>query len=105
MPPQIEDTTIPEAVRFNMQHNPQVPFYTYASQEVGELHIITHHEFGRAAHRAARALCSDAKGHDGQVVAIIALVDSMLYQTVFTGLIIAGLIVRIPMIRLSLIIP
>lgn len=98
MPP-IEDIAIPEAVISNMQHNPQVPpFYTYyTSNEVEELHVITHLEFGQA-HRAAGALFPNAKGHDGQVVAIIALVDSMLYQTILTGLIIAGFIVHTSMI-------
>ncbi|KAJ7622608.1 putative aminoadipate reductase [Mycena polygramma] len=53
---------------------------------------ITHFEFARAAHRVAHLLRPQRGGADGQVVAIIALTDVLVYQTIVAGCIKAGLV-------------
>ncbi|KAJ7656826.1 putative aminoadipate reductase [Mycena polygramma] len=53
---------------------------------------ITHFEFARAAHRVAHLLRPQRGGSDGQVVAIVALTDVLVYQTIVAGCIKAGLV-------------
>ncbi|KAF7330079.1 Acetyl-CoA synthetase-like protein [Mycena kentingensis (nom. inval.)] len=52
---------------------------------------ITHFEFARAAHRAAHLLRPGRAGPEGEVVAIVALTDALVYQTIVAGSILAGL--------------
>ncbi|KAG6901213.1 hypothetical protein C0995_015283, partial [Termitomyces sp. Mi166 len=91
--PPVESLFIPDAIDFNIKNNPEQPFFTFADPKAPTgLQVITHLEFGRAAHRVAHALRPNRAGEDGQVVAIIALSDSMLYQAIVAGCIIAGLV-------------
>ncbi|KAF5384130.1 hypothetical protein D9615_003351 [Tricholomella constricta] len=86
-----EDFQIPDIVDFNLKNNPEQPFYTYSDHKAPSgLAVITHLEFGRATHRAAHALRPNRADADGQVVAIIALVDTVVYQAILVGLIVAG---------------
>ncbi|KAI5827846.1 acetyl-CoA synthetase-like protein [Schizophyllum commune Tattone D] len=82
----------PAACDFNLKHNPEQTCYVYAEAD-GTVREITYLEFGRAVHRAAHALRPSRSGdHDGAVVAIIALSDTLLYQAVNIGLMKAGLV-------------
>ncbi|KAJ7845316.1 putative aminoadipate reductase [Mycena leptocephala] len=82
-----------DVVAFNAQTNPQAPLYVYARPAPSaEVVTITHLEFARATHRAAQILRPNREGSDGEVVAIIALSDNVLYQAVVVGLVTAHLI-------------
>ncbi|KAJ7673364.1 hypothetical protein B0H17DRAFT_1083222 [Mycena rosella] len=83
---------IPDAVALNSETNPSGPFYIYAEPESSEIVTITHLEFGRASQRAANLLRPNRQGPDGQVVALIALSDSVLYPATMVGLITANCI-------------
>ncbi|KAJ7455824.1 hypothetical protein FB451DRAFT_1354034 [Mycena latifolia] len=84
---------IPEVVSLRSQTNPNHPFYVYAKPDPSdEIVSITNFEFARATHRAAQLLRPNSEGADGQVVAILALSDTVLYQTLVVGLITANLI-------------
>ncbi|GLB33171.1 putative acetyl-CoA synthetase-like protein [Lyophyllum shimeji] len=88
-----EDLFIPDAIEFNLENNPSQPFFTFADASAPDgVGIITHLEFGRAAHRIAHAVRPNRSGSDGQVVAIIALADVVLYQAIIAGLIVAGFV-------------
>ncbi|KAF7293886.1 Acetyl-CoA synthetase-like protein [Mycena chlorophos] len=65
--------------------------YSFANED-GSIVDISHFEFARAAHRVAHWLRPGRQGPEGQVVGIVALTDSLLYQTLTTGCMIAGLI-------------
>ncbi|KAJ6611012.1 hypothetical protein B0H10DRAFT_1953401 [Mycena sp. CBHHK59/15] len=92
-PPESFPMLIPEAVTSNSQTNPGGLFYTFAELEPStEVINITHLEFGRATHRAAQILRPNREGSDGQVVAFIALSDTVLYHAILVGLITANLI-------------
>ncbi|KAJ7075175.1 putative aminoadipate reductase [Mycena belliarum] len=78
---------IPDVVDFNCKTNPSGPFYVYAKPDSSEIVTITHLEFSRACHRAANILCSSGGSSSGQVVAIIALSDTVLYHALLVGLI------------------
>ncbi|KAJ7072833.1 hypothetical protein C8F01DRAFT_972227, partial [Mycena amicta] len=71
-----------------------IPFFVYAEPEPSsKIVTITQLEFARAAHRAARCLRPvDSSAKSGDVVAILALSDTVLYQAVLVGLIRAGLV-------------
>ncbi|RDB20216.1 Non-canonical non-ribosomal peptide synthetase FUB8 [Hypsizygus marmoreus] len=90
--PPIDGTTIPDAINFNLQHNSEQPFFTFADSDLSRITTITHLQFGKAAHRAAHILRPNRTGDEGQVVALVALADSVLYQTIFAGLMVAGLV-------------
>ncbi|KAF7968546.1 hypothetical protein HWV62_30169 [Athelia sp. TMB] len=74
-------------VDFHAAHNPTLPIFVY-SEIPGTVIEISFLEFGRAAHRVARIL----RGNEGEVVALIANVDNLLYQTLFAGMMRAGLV-------------
>lgn len=78
---------------FHMKHNPDRAIYTY-SEGPGLLTSISYLEYGRAVHRASHHLRPGCAGSDSEVVAVIANVDVMLYQTLLVGLMRAGLTVR-----------
>ncbi|KAJ7077650.1 hypothetical protein B0H15DRAFT_789481 [Mycena belliarum] len=86
-------TFIPEAISYQARTNPAHPFYVYAKPDPSdEIVTITSLEFSRATHRAAHILRPMRNGEDGQVVAIIALSDTILYEALIVGLITANLI-------------
>ncbi|KAG6827401.1 putative NRPS-like protein biosynthetic cluster [Tricholoma furcatifolium] len=91
--PSIEDHFIPEVLDFNFTNNAKQPFFTFAYPgSPNRVQFISHLEFGRAAHRVAHALRPKRCGIDGEVVAIIASSDTILYQALITGCIVAGLV-------------
>ncbi|KAJ6514497.1 putative aminoadipate reductase [Mycena vitilis] len=70
--------------------NPSVA-YSFCDHN-GHKTDITHFEFARAAHRVAHLLRPQRAGSDGQVVAIVALTDVLVYQTIVAGCVKAGLV-------------
>ncbi|KAJ7886914.1 hypothetical protein B0H13DRAFT_1627703 [Mycena leptocephala] len=65
--------------------------YSFADGD-GHMTDISHFEFARAAHRVAHLLRPQRRGPEGQIVAIAALTDVLIYQTIVAGCIRAGLI-------------
>ncbi|KZP05121.1 acetyl-CoA synthetase-like protein [Athelia psychrophila] len=90
-PPLDGSVLLPSLVDFNLQHNGSLPAFVY-SEAVGSLTEISFLEFGRASHRAAHLLLPGNEGSKGEVVAIIANVDILLYAAIFGGLMQAGLV-------------
>ena len=76
-------------VDFHIAHNPTLPAFVF-SETPGSVVEVSFLEFGRAAHRAAHLL----QGYGGEVVALIANVDNLLYQTLVAGMMRASLVVR-----------
>ncbi|KAJ7255805.1 hypothetical protein B0H12DRAFT_1202107 [Mycena haematopus] len=84
---------LPDVVSFHSQTNPAHAVYVYAEPDPSDRVVsITNLEYARATHRVARFLRPNREGADGQVVAIIALSDTLLYQSLIVGLITANLI-------------
>jgi hypothetical protein len=81
-----------ELLEFNARHNPDVAFYVYDKPGSSDLVSISHLDFYQACHRAAHEIIRT--GTNKEVVALIGNSDTLLYQTVFMGMIFAGLIVR-----------
>ncbi|KAG2364532.1 putative aminoadipate reductase [Suillus spraguei] len=91
-PPLDGSLSFPELVEFNAQHNPDVTFYVYDKPDSNDLVSISHSDFYRACHRAAQLIGPTCAGADKEVLALICNSDTLLYQTVFMGMIFAGLV-------------
>ncbi|KZP13557.1 acetyl-CoA synthetase-like protein [Athelia psychrophila] len=90
--PPMDGTIRPAAlVDFHLEHNPTHKVYVY-SEAPGALVEISFLEFGRAAHRAGHLLRPKRSGPENEVVAFIANVDVLLYQTLVAGMMRAGLV-------------
>ncbi|KAJ6523920.1 hypothetical protein DFH09DRAFT_1419188, partial [Mycena vulgaris] len=84
---------LPDVVAQNSEATPDAPFYVFAQPDpFTDIVTITHFEFGRATHRAAQILRPNCEGSDGEVVAILALADTVVYHALVVGLITANLI-------------
>jgi acyl-CoA synthetase (AMP-forming)/AMP-acid ligase II len=94
-PPTDGTVTLPETVDFHRKHNPTVPVYVFIEDEASNTTNVAHLEFGRACDRVAHYLRPGRHGPDREVVAVLALSDSLLYQAIVIGIMRAGLIVRV----------
>ncbi|EGO20260.1 hypothetical protein SERLADRAFT_363606 [Serpula lacrymans var. lacrymans S7.9] len=92
-PPLDGSLLLPELFAFNARHNTDRPFYIFSNAD--GLTTVTHLEFYRACHRVAHALRPNRTGPEGEVIAIIAQTDNILYAALIVGTMIAGAIVRI----------
>ncbi|KAG2361463.1 putative aminoadipate reductase [Suillus spraguei] len=91
-PPLNGSLSFPQLLEFNAQHNADVTFYVYDKPDSNELVSISHSNFYRACHRAAQLIGPTRAGADKEVVAFISNSDTLLHQTVFMGIIFAGLV-------------
>ncbi|KAG2140138.1 putative aminoadipate reductase [Suillus clintonianus] len=91
-PPLDGSLLLPELVEFNAQHNSDVTFFVYEKSDSNDLVSISHSDFHQACHRAAQEIRPGRTGADNEVVALIGNSDTLLYQTVFMGIIFAGLV-------------
>jgi acyl-CoA synthetase (AMP-forming)/AMP-acid ligase II len=93
-PPKDGSVTLPEAVDFHVKHNPTLPIYVFMEDGASKITEVSYLEFGRACYRVAHHLRAGRRGPEREVVAVLALSDSLLYQTTVLGTMKAGLIVR-----------
>ncbi|KAF7347156.1 Acetyl-CoA synthetase-like protein [Mycena venus] len=80
-----------EIINWHIGHDNRSVAYSFADED-GHITDITHFEFARAAHRVAHLLRPERRGSEGQILAIVALTDVLIYQTIVAGCIIAGLV-------------
>ncbi|KAG6878934.1 putative NRPS-like protein biosynthetic cluster [Termitomyces sp. T32_za158] len=92
LPPLDGSVTVPEAIDFNWQHNADLPMFAYETDGSSKATEITFLEFGRACHRVAHLVRPRRAGPDREIVAFIALADTIVYQAVVVGLMTAGLV-------------
>ncbi|KAG6883312.1 hypothetical protein C0993_006871 [Termitomyces sp. T159_Od127] len=90
-PPLDGSVTIPESIDFNWQHNADFPIFAY-TDDSNKVTEITFLEFGRACHRVSHLVRPGRTGPDHEIVTVIALADTIVYQAVIVGLMIAGLV-------------
>lgn len=93
IPPPDGSVTLPEVLDFHVKHNPNHPFFQYHEEGASENTNITFLEFARAADRVAHHFRPGRQGAEGEIIAIVALSDSILYHAVSLGLMRAGIIV------------
>ncbi|KAF8054252.1 putative aminoadipate reductase [Lyophyllum atratum] len=92
LPPVDGSITIPESIDFHWNHNADLSIFAFNRDGTDDVTEITYLEFGRACHRVAHHVRPGRAGPDGEVVAFIALTDTIMYQAITVGLITAGLV-------------
>jgi acyl-CoA synthetase (AMP-forming)/AMP-acid ligase II len=87
--------SIPEVLDFHLKHNPDFPIYVFANDDSEHPTEISMLEYVRAAHRAGAAIRGTDTGNSkpGEIVAIIALLDSIVFSAIITGMMKTGLVV------------
>ncbi|KAG6852048.1 hypothetical protein C0991_003596 [Blastosporella zonata] len=91
-PPTDGSLTIPECIDFHWKHNSKLSIFAYNEDGSDQVTEIKYLEFGRACHRVAHHIRPGRTGSDQEVVAFIALADTIVYQAITVGLITAGLV-------------
>ncbi|KAJ6594686.1 acetyl-CoA synthetase-like protein [Mycena capillaripes] len=90
-PPLDVSLNLDERIDLHITHETRSAAYCFTDAE-GHITEISHFEFCRAAHRLAHLFRPQRRGPEGQVVAIVALTDALIYQTLVAGCIKAGLV-------------
>ncbi|KAJ3740205.1 acetyl-CoA synthetase-like protein [Lentinula detonsa] len=90
-PPLDTPISVPELLDFHYKHNPTYPIYVFArdDQEITEISYL---EYVRACHRLAHIIRPARSGPERAVVAVVASVDTLVYETIIAGVIRAGLV-------------
>ncbi|KAJ3756240.1 hypothetical protein EV360DRAFT_48300 [Lentinula raphanica] len=81
---------ISDLLDFNVKNNPDFPLYVYPSADSSGIVEIKMLEFIRAAHRMGAIVRKNSQ--PGEVIAIVANVDSLLYIALVIGIVKAGLV-------------
>lgn len=82
---------LPDLLDFNLKHNSAFPIFVYAETESSKVTEIKMLEYIRAAHRVGKSVRGDSR--PGEVIAIIANIDPIVYSALITGIIKTGLVV------------
>jgi acyl-CoA synthetase (AMP-forming)/AMP-acid ligase II len=93
IPPVDGSVTLPEVLDFHTKHNPDYPLYQFQEDGASEITNVNYFEFTRAADRVAHHFRPGRQGRDGEIVAVVALSDTLLYHAVTLGLMRAGMVV------------
>ncbi|KAJ7683139.1 putative nonribosomal peptide synthetase [Mycena rosella] len=91
LPPLDCSLNVSEIIDLHIAHENRGAAFAFADH-AGRITEISQFEFGRAAHRVAHLLRPQRRGTEGQVLAIAALTDVLLYQTIVAGCIKAGIV-------------
>ncbi|KAJ7257509.1 putative aminoadipate reductase [Mycena haematopus] len=84
---------VPDIIAWNAENYPTAPSYLFAPTDPSAPVVtISQLEFSRATQRVAHLVRPNREGSDGEVVAVIALSDSVLYLAILTGLMTANCI-------------
>ncbi|THU90837.1 acetyl-CoA synthetase-like protein [Dendrothele bispora CBS 962.96] len=89
LPPLTGEIHLPGFVDFHLQRNGDQPAYTFA-YGVNEVVTINFAQLGRAVHRGAIYFKKSIGAREGETLALIASVDSLLYVTVVLAAVKAG---------------
>jgi hypothetical protein len=81
-----------DVLDFNLEKNPDYPAFVFP-KDGGGVTEISMLEYIRASHRAGNAVRASTK--PGDVIAVIANLDSIVYSALISGMIKAGLVVDI----------
>ncbi|KAJ3731308.1 putative aminoadipate reductase [Lentinula guzmanii] len=90
-PPLDTPISVPELLDFHYEHNPTYPIYVFARDDQ-EMTEISYLEYVRACHRLAHIIRPARSGPERAVVAVVASVDTLVYEAIIAGVIIAGLV-------------
>ncbi|KAE9396160.1 acetyl-CoA synthetase-like protein [Gymnopus androsaceus JB14] len=81
---------LPDLLDFNLEHNPNFPIFAYAESGSTRTVEIRMLEYVRAAHRIGNAIRGDSQ--PGDIIAIVANLDAIVYSALIVGIMKAGLV-------------
>ncbi|KAF5366988.1 hypothetical protein D9758_003944 [Tetrapyrgos nigripes] len=84
--------SIPELLDFHLQHNPDFSLYVFADDDSNGPTEISMLEYIRASHRAGTLIRDAGDSQPGEIIAIIATLDTIVFSAMITGMIKAGLV-------------
>lgn len=94
LPPTDGTLLLSQTIDFHLRCNPTFPMYMFAEEGSDSVTAVTFLEFARACHRVAHHVRPRTSLQKmGQVVAIIASCDTIVYQALILGCLKAGLVV------------
>ncbi|KAJ7146585.1 putative aminoadipate reductase [Mycena epipterygia] len=91
LPPLDCSLNLSEIIDLHITHENRGAAFAFPSPHGVGITEISHLEFSRAAHRVAHILRPQRCGPEGQVLAIVALTDVLIYHTIVAGCIKAGI--------------
>lgn len=94
---------LPDILDFNLEHNPDFPVFIYGEISSSKTTEIKMLEYVRAAHRVGKVIRGDSQ--TGDVIGIVANLDTIVYSALIVGIMKAGLVVSrppIPYAKMSL---
>ncbi|PPQ80241.1 hypothetical protein CVT25_003501 [Psilocybe cyanescens] len=91
-PPLDCSVTLPEVIDFHTKHNPDYPVWIFNEDGQSAISKVTYLEYGRACDRVAHIMRPGRRGPEGELIAVVALSDNLLYNAVSIGLIRAGMV-------------
>ncbi|KAF8955032.1 acetyl-CoA synthetase-like protein [Flammula alnicola] len=77
---------------FAADAQPQYPLYSFHEDGASDITNISYFEFRRAADRVAHYFRPGRQGPEGEIIAVVALSDSLLYHAVSLGLMRGGVV-------------
>ncbi|KAJ7146581.1 hypothetical protein C8R44DRAFT_757824, partial [Mycena epipterygia] len=92
LPPLDCSLNLSEIIDLQITHENRGAAFAFPSPDGAGITEISHLEFSRAAHRVAHILRPQRCGPEGQVLAIAALTDVLIYQTIVAGCLKAGIV-------------
>ncbi|KAF8199439.1 hypothetical protein BJ912DRAFT_650812 [Pholiota molesta] len=96
LPYELPSLTLPETLAFHDRYNANIPMYVFCEDGRADVTEISYRQFVRACYEIPRATNlpqgSLASASKKPVVAVIALSDTLVYQTTVAGLMHAGYI-------------
>lgn len=93
-------TAFPGLADFQSQHNPDSPWVVYPSRDSPTgVKTVSYKELRDATHRIAHAVRPERNGTEQEVVAVIIHTDALLYVTLLIGMIRAGIVVSISLLK------
>ncbi|KIK65759.1 hypothetical protein GYMLUDRAFT_194612 [Collybiopsis luxurians FD-317 M1] len=85
-----QQLSLPDLLDFHLEHNSDFPIFVFNEAGSTQRTEISMLEYVRAAHRVGKAIHGDSQS--GDVIAIVANIDTLLYSALITGIIKAGLV-------------
>ncbi|KAJ6457233.1 acetyl-CoA synthetase-like protein [Mycena sanguinolenta] len=92
IPPLDCSLNVAQLLDLHIIHENRNAAYSFTDAKGANTTEISRFEFSRAAHRVAHLLRPQRCGLEGQVIAIVAQADVLIYQTIVAGCIVAGLV-------------
>lgn len=93
LPPTDGTIFLPDTLAFHRRYNPNASMYLFNEDGTDDVLEVSYSQFDRGCNRVVRAIGTDFDFSTSPVVALIALADTLLYQTIVVGMMSVRLIV------------